>query len=559
MEKSSNSFKKKMLVSSLAGIFLGSGLAQSAVAYAGLNSMLQGMLVAAGSPSAYSDQQGEVFSGGYLNVTVPNQQYNVISFAPPNVSGGCGGINLFMGSFSFISAAQFEKMLEQIGEGLLTYAFYTAISSMCSTCTTILQTLENAAQDMNNAMRNTCQLSSGVGIANFANSMGKAVNQFNTAFTSSEGLFSGFFGAKKADQTTPGSIWSKMKTKVTTEWNKVTTAWSCGVSGYSVANCPQPPTESTQETQQSESTPMYDLTPGIGNNTWRALVSSQAQTALGDAAYSIGENNITTMEIMMSMIGTVIVPPPDQNESKTESNISSGGTTSSTHTNSSNNTTWSFDLSFQSLVDGQPSTHFYACAIPPNQPGDVKYGINHPSKIAKACLAYTPESFNDIHYKGIGRYVAAMLFGGDVDGTAHNGFINDEMDPSQAPSSMMKNFISASPIPLQADAMKIDSDAGLSTANAKQQALSLLASEAYPYIVNDFAANFGEALINALNLTFAYGKHKHVEPKDFSAVMLATDAAVQKYAEANKNVAMANRAIMKDVEDIEKLPPVKAE
>ena len=91
-------------------------------AQADLNSVLAGMYTAAGSPGVYQTQNSGVISGGYVAVRTPIQDVNLISFSPPNIGAGCGGIDLFMGSFSFVNAQAFENLLRQIGQQALGYA-----------------------------------------------------------------------------------------------------------------------------------------------------------------------------------------------------------------------------------------------------------------------------------------------------------------------------------------------------------------------------------------------------------------------------------------------------
>ncbi|MHB8890391.1 MAG: conjugal transfer protein TraH, partial [Acidobacteriaceae bacterium] len=92
----------------------------------------------------------------------PMSGANVISFSPPNISAGCGGINLYMGSFHFINGQQFMALLRTVGQEALGYAFELAIQAMCHQCGALLSAIQKAISDMNNALRNTCQLAQGV-------------------------------------------------------------------------------------------------------------------------------------------------------------------------------------------------------------------------------------------------------------------------------------------------------------------------------------------------------------------------------------------------------------
>lgn len=540
--RTEHSFQKKAVISAMAGLIVGIGFAQTELAYAGLQGVLNGMLVAAGSPSVFSDQQSEVFSGGYINASVPNQQYNVISFAPPNISGGCGGINLFMGSFSFISAQQFEQMLQQIGEGLLTFAFYSAISSMCQTCTTILQTLENAMQTMNNAMRNTCQLGSGIGIENLAGSLGKAAGEFQNAFTAGQGLFNSFFSGASANQQTPGSVWNQMKTSIQTVYTKTTKAFT---NEYDAATNTYHKVPVTTTTPVKETAPMFSLTYGLGNNTWHALANSQAQTIIGQGSYTIGENNVNTLELLMSIIGTEIVLKPNIPAASALSSSSSGAGTQSIPANTHPGPPEPSILTLQQLVNGGQNVNFYTC-LPGNHPHSYQYGINNPGDIDIACLHLGTAPFSSIGYQGIKQYVQNMLFGGDTPGTTtvspagvttttttgqtyHNGFVNDEMNlpTTTNPSPTMQQFISVLPISIEADARAIETDAALQ-GPAKQAALFQLAMFAKPYIVDAFAVEYGQAILEATEIAFDHSDTA-AAPPGFQTTINTIQSAISHY------------------------------
>ncbi len=42
----------------------------------------------------------------------PNTTYNLAAITPPSANAGCGGIDLYMGGFSFVNKEQFVAMLK---------------------------------------------------------------------------------------------------------------------------------------------------------------------------------------------------------------------------------------------------------------------------------------------------------------------------------------------------------------------------------------------------------------------------------------------------------------
>jgi conjugative transfer pilus assembly protein TraH len=62
---------------------------------------------------------------------------------------GCGGIDLFAGSFSFINEAQFVALLKNIGQNALGYFFQLALKSMAPEIAVTLEWLQDQAQKIN--------------------------------------------------------------------------------------------------------------------------------------------------------------------------------------------------------------------------------------------------------------------------------------------------------------------------------------------------------------------------------------------------------------------------
>ena len=76
----------------------------------------------------------------------------------PSFNAGCGGIDLFAGSFSFISAEQFQNLLRAIAANAAGYAFEVALGAMCKECLETMETLQKKIQALNQGFANSCQL-----------------------------------------------------------------------------------------------------------------------------------------------------------------------------------------------------------------------------------------------------------------------------------------------------------------------------------------------------------------------------------------------------------------
>jgi conjugative transfer pilus assembly protein TraH len=113
-------------------------------------------------PSAYEGQAMNLYTGGSLFMRTPSRNYQLLSAAAPSLRGGCGGIDAFAGSFSFINVDQFVSMLRNIGQNALGLFFMTALQSMAPDIMESIKYLNKVAQDINTMGINSCEASKGL-------------------------------------------------------------------------------------------------------------------------------------------------------------------------------------------------------------------------------------------------------------------------------------------------------------------------------------------------------------------------------------------------------------
>jgi conjugative transfer pilus assembly protein TraH len=63
------------------------------------------------APGAFRGQTFNTYTGGSLMMRSPNKVYQLAAIQFPSAKAGCGGIDVFGGSFSHISATEFKNML----------------------------------------------------------------------------------------------------------------------------------------------------------------------------------------------------------------------------------------------------------------------------------------------------------------------------------------------------------------------------------------------------------------------------------------------------------------
>jgi len=217
------------------------------------------------APGTYDTQTRGVLSGGQM--TVKNRIYseNMVSFAPPSWKAGCGGIDLFGGSFSFISGEQLVQLMRSIASNAASYAFQLALDNVCPDCSKWISEFQNALQDMNEMMSNSCQLAQGI--------VHDVASAFSNSAKNEARLSESFMGRVSGVFDSFSSLKGKDATKSATS-------------------------------QGNENTPAYQKI--VGNIVWKELKERNVGQWFD---YS---SDTKLLETMMSITGSLIVHPADE-------------------------------------------------------------------------------------------------------------------------------------------------------------------------------------------------------------------------------------------------------
>lgn len=227
-----------------------------------LNSMFQSNVT---SPGSYSSATRSGFVGGGITLRTPVKPINLVSFDPPRISAGCGGIDMYGGSFSFINANQFTQLLRTIMNNALGLLFQAALKAIDPGISDLLNSFQKMVQDMNALASNTCA------IAN------QAINSVKQGAWDTE-----------------------------LKQSAARVASSVGTIGthFTAAN-PESNAESLAVNKDTEAD-----NPTAGNYTWRALHRSQIADQIGNVSMVADPSDTDKNKpklFMMSLIGTRIV------------------------------------------------------------------------------------------------------------------------------------------------------------------------------------------------------------------------------------------------------------
>ncbi len=147
---------KKIVVSAVAIATLSLPMSgQARILDTDLSKLFMSNTTGAGS---FTNQQRTGVLGGNISLRTPIKSVNIISFDPPRFNAGCGGIDLSMGSFSFISGDQLTAVFRQIGANAAPLLFKAVIKGVSPQLDALITEFQALLQNMNNLAKNTCSL-----------------------------------------------------------------------------------------------------------------------------------------------------------------------------------------------------------------------------------------------------------------------------------------------------------------------------------------------------------------------------------------------------------------
>lgn len=138
-------------------------LASPAPALAGVEGEMQNFMSEMGvqgnvtGPSAYQGQSAGYYSGGAVWSRFPQKNIQPFNIQLPHARAGCGGIDLFAGSFSFINTAELVAMLKATANNALGFAFKLAIDTISPEIGKVMDELAQKVQQMNQMNISSCE------------------------------------------------------------------------------------------------------------------------------------------------------------------------------------------------------------------------------------------------------------------------------------------------------------------------------------------------------------------------------------------------------------------
>ena len=90
-------------------------------------------------PDYFAGQKRGYYSGGSFSARWPNNATYPVTVEPPRIRSGCGGIDIFLGGFSFLNFEYLVQKLQRILMSGGAVAFDLALKTLFEPCSTSIK------------------------------------------------------------------------------------------------------------------------------------------------------------------------------------------------------------------------------------------------------------------------------------------------------------------------------------------------------------------------------------------------------------------------------------
>ncbi|UEK61623.1 MULTISPECIES: conjugal transfer pilus assembly protein TraH [Providencia] len=111
---------------------------------------------------AWEGQAAGYATGGNLFIRNQVKQLQIASFTPPNINAGCGGIDAYLGSFSYINGEQLQQFVKQLMQNSTGYFFDLALQTTVPELKSAKDFLQNMISGINSMNISSCQAAQGI-------------------------------------------------------------------------------------------------------------------------------------------------------------------------------------------------------------------------------------------------------------------------------------------------------------------------------------------------------------------------------------------------------------
>ncbi|WP_233981873.1 conjugal transfer protein TraH [Pectobacterium versatile] len=154
------------------------------------------------TPSSFDSQKRGYYTMGGFSARNNTSTDYPITISPPRLNVGCGGIDAFLGGFSFLDPDYLVEKAQRAMQAAPYVAFDMALKTMCKECADTLGKIEQITNFLNGIQLNECALAKPIATA--------ALTQNAEAL---KGLWTEMTGTKSLDDATD-RLWSESTGKI---------------------------------------------------------------------------------------------------------------------------------------------------------------------------------------------------------------------------------------------------------------------------------------------------------------------------------------------------------
>ncbi|MGK0603469.1 conjugal transfer pilus assembly protein TraH [Yokenella regensburgei] len=114
------------------------------------------------TPKVWQGQAAGYATGGALYARTSAKDVQLVSLQLPSLNAGCGGIDMFLGSFSFISKDEFIQFAKSILSNAPGLFFDLALKTVTPQLASAKDFLQKLASDVNSSNMSSCQAARGI-------------------------------------------------------------------------------------------------------------------------------------------------------------------------------------------------------------------------------------------------------------------------------------------------------------------------------------------------------------------------------------------------------------
>lgn len=129
-----------------------------------MSQTLKGSMSNSTSAKSFSTGTRNVLSGGSTTVRTKVFNDNILSFSPPRFNAGCGGLDFFAGSFSFINADQLVQLFRAVMANSIGVMFDMALRAVSPALAAIMQKFSDIVREINSLLSDSCSIAKGISV-----------------------------------------------------------------------------------------------------------------------------------------------------------------------------------------------------------------------------------------------------------------------------------------------------------------------------------------------------------------------------------------------------------